>query len=310
MISQSILSIIFFTILISRVFAAEEIPFLQDEYDSSKWPTAHLKLSQAATLKDIFDSGLRPYRFPSLETSTLEAKHIKLVIHLSSGKVLPEVQTEWMNIKVFDDGELSQIESATPQLSIEQARMEMLQWLPFGTRTKEDLDNYLNAVKADPLDFDDPYRGLPDGCGIGWKEPKWAEQGGGAHCGIGFRKTFSQEHPLRLYFSFSWSSNRSLKNAKSYRIPIPPPPGYEHVSMKAPEKFGPDSGTDINRSKGISIGATLPVKDKQKLREVSNKTRPEKKTAGTKPSKFSWLWILLAAIGTLIARYFLKRRIS
>lgn len=119
-------SISLLVILSINVFAAEEIPFLQGEYDSSNWPVAHLKLSQAGTLKDVFDSGLRPYRFPGLEDSMLEVKHIRLVIHLASGKILSEIPTEWLNIKMFDDGELANIEGATPQMSLENSRDEML----------------------------------------------------------------------------------------------------------------------------------------------------------------------------------------
>ena len=303
-------SISFLTILSINVFAVEKIPFLQGEYDSAKWPEAHLKLSQAGTLKDVFDSGLRPYRFPGLENSTLEVKHIRLVTHLASGKVLPEINVEWINIKMFDDGELAHMEGATPQLSLDQARIEMLKWLPYGTRPTVDLDNFLKAVKADPLDFDDPYRGLPDGCAVRWKEPGWQEQGGGPQCTIWFRKTFSGIEPLKLYFKLSWGSNRPSKMRAGYRIPIPPPSGYEHVSMKAPEKFGPDSGADINRSKGISIGESPEARrayeeaKKETATERSEKRQPVTSSKSSdiitgKPAPFPW-WLVATPIAVLI----------
>jgi hypothetical protein len=254
MIYRNIWRIIFLGLLVNNIFAADEIPFLQNEYESAKWPISHLKLSQAATLKEVFDSGLRPYRFPGCETTTLEVKHLRLITHLRPEKILPEICVEWINISMFDDGQISQIEGTTPQLSLQDAKVEMMKWLSYGGRSEKDLDDYLKAVEADPLNFDDPYRGFSDGYGVGWKEPEWSKLGGGAHCGLGFRKTFSNAQPLALHFSFSWSSNRPLKDANSYEIPIPPPPGYENVSMKAPEKFGPDSGVDINRSKGINMG--------------------------------------------------------
>jgi hypothetical protein len=315
-------SIILLVILSINVFAAEEIPFLQGEYDSSNWPVAHLKLSQAGTLKDVFDSGLRPYRFPGLEDSMIEVKHIRLVIHLASGKILPEIPTEWLNIKMFDDGELANIEGATPQISLDKSRVEMLKWLNFGERSQTDLEVFLKAVKDDHLDFDDPYRGRSDGFGIGWKEPGWSQQGGGAHCGVGFRKTFSQEEPLRLYFSFSWESNRPLKDAKSYSIPIPPPPGYEHVSMEAPEKFGPDSGADINRSKGISIGESPEARRAyEDAKKEAATERPEKRQPVTssrssdiitkKPAPFPW-WLIVSSVGILVLAFagWLKSRKS
>lgn len=303
-------SISLLVMLSINVFAAEEIPFHQSEYDPSKWPEAHLKLSQAGTLKNLYDSNLRPYRFPGLEDSMLEVKHIRLVIHLASGKILPEIPTEWLNIKMFDDGELANIEGATPQMSLEKSRVEMLKWLNFGGRSQTDLDVFLKAVKDDHLDFDDPYRGRSDGFGIGWKEPGWGKRRGGAHFGVGFRKTFSQEEPLRLYFSLSWESNRPLKDAKSYSIPIPLPPGYEHVSMKAPEKFGPDSGADINRSKGISIGESPEAKRAyEKAKKEAHAERPEKRQPVTsskssdiitkKPAAFPW-WLVPTSVVVLL----------
>jgi hypothetical protein len=303
-------SISLLVMLSTNVFAAAEIPFLQGEYDPGKWPEAHLKLSQAGTLKDVFDSGLRPYRFPGLEESTLEVKHVRLTIELASGKILPPINAEWINMAMFDDGELAHMEGATPQLSLDQARIEMLKWLPYGTRPAVDLDNFLRAVKADPLDFDDPFRGLPDGCAVGWEEPGYRSSHGGPGCDFWFRKTFSVTEPLKLYFKLSWGLNRKSKDAKSYSIPIPPPPGYEHVSMKAPEKFGPDSGADINRSKGISIGespeARRAYEDAKK--EAATK-RPEKRQSVTsskssdiiteKSAPFPW-WLIASSVAIFV----------
>ena len=236
------------------ILCAEKRLSLQDEYDPAKWPVTELKLPQAASLIDIYDSGLRPYRFPGLESTTLEVKHLRLAMHLSSGKVLPVLPTEWMHIKVFNDGYISQLEGATPPLSVDLAREEMSKWLALGGRSENDLHEFLEAVKKAPLDFDDPYGGYPDGYPIGWKEPEWGSWGGGPHCGLSFRKTFDEARPLRLYFSLSWNSNRPLKEARNYDIPIPPPPGYEHASMEAPKNFGPDSMVDILKSKGVDIG--------------------------------------------------------
>lgn len=251
----------------SFLHASDEIPYLAREYDPAKWPQATLKLSQAATLKDVFDSGLRPYRHPGLENTMLEVKHLNLTILLGSSKRLPAVPLEWMNVKVFNNGELIAIEAATPKLSLGQARQEMLKWLPFAEndRTEDDLDRYIKAVEADFLDFDDPYRGIPDGCGIGWKEPGFQTMGGGPKCGIGFRKTANPTQPLKLYFGFDWGLNRPQKDRGTYRPdPIPPPPGYEHVSMEAPKNFGPDSMVDIFRSKGVDIGESPEAQRKWK----------------------------------------------
>lgn len=201
---------------------ADVVPRLHDEYDPDKWPKAELKLSPAATLKNIFESGLRPYRHPGLENSLLEVKHLNLMIFLGSGKRLPLIQAEVINITPFRDGEIATIEGFTHSLTIEEARAEMLKWLPYGEnqRTQKDLDDYLTAVEADFLDFDDPYRGVAHGCSVLWKEPGWQTIGGGPQVVAWFRKTASEAFPLRLYLKATWSSNRPVKDRGGYR-PIP-----------------------------------------------------------------------------------------
>lgn len=298
---------------------ANEVPRLHDEYDPEKWPKAELNLSAAATLKDIFDSGLRPYRFPGMENTTLEAKHIALNIKLGSGKQLPPIDTEMLRIKPFRDGEIGTIEGFTPKLTLNQAREEILKWLPYGDnkRTPQEIDEYLAAVKADYLDFDDPYRGIPHGCGISWNEPGFKTLGGGPRCGFGFRKTASPTHPLRLHFGFRWGLNRPSKDRGSYRPhPIKPPPGHEYVDMTAPEKFGPDSAADILRSQGIDIGESS---QKRKPKEpVSNrppkeKSKPKSKLAEEqtseleqKSSRLQWIiaGVLLLGIPLLFLKMF------
>ncbi len=242
-----------FLLITGVLRAAEEIPYLAREYDASKWPEVPLKIDQAGTLKNVFDAGLRPYRYPGLESSFLEVKHIRLRVHLASGKQLPVLNVEKMEITPFDDGEISTIEGFGPKLGLESAKIEMLAWLPYSTHTDEELDSYLQAVESNHLEFDDPYRGRPDGLAVSWKEPGWKEKGGGPHCTIWFRKTASQTNPLRLHFKMSWSLNRPSKARKAYNIPIPPPPGYENVTMEAPENFGPDSATDILKAKGVDV---------------------------------------------------------
>jgi len=307
-------------LFVSCFRAAGEVPFLAHEYEPSKWPEAHLKLSQAGTLKDLFDSGLRPYRHPGLETSLLEVKHLRLVIHLASSKVLPEIKTEWMNITMFNDGEIANLEGSTPKLSLEDARAEMLKWLPYGTRSQADLDAYLKAVKTDFLDFDDPYRGLPDGCAAKWNEPGYETGGGGPGCNVWFRKTANQAYPLSLYFKFSWGLNRKSRDAKSYDVPIPPPPGYEHVSMKAPKNFGPDSAVDILRAQGVDIGESPEAKRayedsiKEAQMEQPEKRRPPASKAlsdNEKSRMFPW-WLIVSSLALLFLAFagWLKTRKS
>ena len=304
------------------VQGGEEVAYLHGEYNPAKWPSITLALSQAGTVKNFFDSGLRPYRHPGVETSTLEVKHLNLEIQLASGKVLPKVPAQVINIQPFSDGEIDNFDGFTQRLTLEEARAEMMKWLPFSAngRTEADLDAYLKAVETDYVDFDDPHRGDPSGCGIGWKEPGWKERGGGPQCSVWFRKSMSNTHPLFLYFKFSWGLNRPSKDARYYRVPIPPPPGYEHVSMEAPEKFGPDSTVDMLRAKGVDIGESP---DAGQERETAKKNSAHDRRDETRPNvrkdskdanlemadSFPWLIVASAiAIFTVIFVVLLKLR--
>lgn len=276
-----------------------EVPRLHDEYDPDKWPHVELKLSVAANLKDIFDAGLRPYRHPGLENSLLEVKHVNLRIQMGSGKELPELQLELVNLTPFRDGEIATMEGFTSRLTLAQARAEMLKWLPHGTngRTEKELDDFLLAVKSDFVDFDDRSRGISHGCGLGWQEPGFGNKGGGAKFGIGFRKTASQNYPLRLHFGLDWGLNRPFKDRGSYRPhPIEPPAGYENVDMTAPKKFGPDSMAEILESKGVDIGrGRAPVAPVTQI--------PPGFPAASSPAlgKVRWLLLILLALSLLAA---------
>lgn len=312
------------TLFISLFFgcvlsAAEEIPSVSREYDPAKWPETSLNLDQAGTFKNIFDSGLRPYRYPRLESSFLEVKHFRLRTTLASGKKLPVLSVEKMEISPFDDGEISAIEGFTPKLSLPDAKAEMLKWLPFGERTEQDLNSFLGAVEADYMDFDDPYRGRADGCATGWKEPGWKEKDGGPQCTVWFRKTASHDNPLRLHFKMSWSLNRPSKDRKAYRIPIPPPPGYEHVSMTAPANFGPDSAAEILQARG-AIDSSPSVEQDQVPAGGDESTRQNQQsenqtgtnTPGQRREKQikTWGWLVLVLLVSVagILAFFVGRK--
>lgn len=288
-------------ILASAAFSrGAEVPRLHDEYDPDKWPYVEFKLSVAATLKDIFDAGLRPYRHPGLENSLLEVKHLNLRIQMGSGKELPELQLELLNLTPFRDGEIATMEGFTPRLTLAQARTAMLKWLPYADngRTEEELDDYLNSVRAaDSLNYDSPGRGFSNGYSVLWKEPSWKTKGGGPQVVVWFRRMPSTIPALRLYFKATWSSNRPSKDRGSYRPhPIEPPAGYENVDMTAPKKFGPDSMAEILESKGVDIGrGRAPVAPVTQI--------PPGFPAASSPAlgKVRWLLLILLALSLLAA---------
>lgn len=246
--------LLFSVLLLSSAIADDDNHPTLREFDPLKWPELQLDLSNSSSLKAVFDSGLRPYRFPGLEASMLESKHVQLQVVLDRANPLPEVATEWIHFKVYNDSSLSTIQGSTPPLSIQEAREAFLSWKGFGDWSVEDLDHFLDQVSADPVSFDSSAIASDRSFGAGWKVGLMGVDGGEAHVGVGFKRTFSSERPLRFQFSISWISNRRARDRVSYKIPIPPPEGYEHVDMEAPELFGPDSQAEILRSAGVDIG--------------------------------------------------------
>lgn len=291
---------------------AHVTPHNPNEYDPQKWPPLQLSLSEQGTLKDIFESGLRPYRYPSLENSVLQAKHLRLKIILGSGLELPELPVEVLSIRPFDDGELSSLEARTPDLSIEDARQQMKQWLTYGkldngSPSEQRLSEYLKAVQDDLANFDHIGKGFDDGCRVRWREPDWKTEGGGPSCTLFFRKTSNTNKPLFLNLSLNWSSNRLRKDRKYYRDPIPPPPGFESANMEAPENFGPDSQVDKLRAAGVDVGdgnGGIPYEDyvaslQQPSPKPLNKTPVAPKPDSTSEPKGYLVAVILAILAVL-----------
>ena len=283
-------------------------------YDPKDWPKYVIKFSSDGTLKDVFDAGLRPYCFPSLETSALGFKHVHVSFELNSGEVTSQIPVEWGDISPLTDGLLSDIEITSPNLSIQEAESLMVPFLKNGTKPIEKLRKFLELAKADPRNYDDPYQGDPSKFAISWSEingPKYV---------VFFKPTFDPNKPVSIAMNARWtiSHRTSLQLSSFYNIPIPPPPGYENISMDAPPNFGPDSAVEIARSKGLPITGDRTSEEYEKQwREANDKTRaPKSKTHPTAPtpnftaSPKTWVWsIVIFSLATavwLVRRWKLK----
>lgn len=277
---------------------------VQPSYEPKDWPRHVLRFSEEGTLKDIFDAGIRPYRFPSLEKSSLGFKHARVSIETRSGVRLPEIDVEWGDISPLNGGLLSDVEMTSPNLTTEEAESAMIPFLKRGARTDAQLKEFLALVDSDPVDYDDPYHGRPDKFGITWEDEK------GPKYAVYFKKTFDRSKPVSIALNARWTTkHRTLRQLSSfYDIPIPPPPGYENVSMEAPRNFGPDSAVEIARSKGFPItGDRTPEEYEKQWREANDKTRaPKPKTPAAEPKPKSpespeiWSW-MVGIIGFIIA---------
>jgi hypothetical protein len=272
-------------------------------YDPKDWPQHVIRFDGEGTLKDIFDAGIRPYRFPSLEKSSLGFKHISASLAMKTGEVFPGIPVEWGDISPLKEGLLDNVEMTSPNLSVQEAEAAMVPFLKKSNRNIDQLRKFLAAAAADPRNYDDPYNGDSSGFGIVWKDSK------GPDYGVFFKSTFDSSKPVSIAIKVSFSSIRTpLQQRSFYDVPIPPPPGYENVSMEAPRNFGPDSAVEIARSKGISItGDRTPEEYEKQWRKANDKSRVAKpKTPTVEPKTKSperpgiWTW-LVGVIGFITA---------
>lgn len=276
--------------------------------DKSHWPRIEIRLSPEGTLKDLFDSGLKPFRHPSLENSLLRVKHIKAIVVQPNGSKLPEYLAETIDISMRSDGTLGQMEFRKAPSTPEESRAEMMRWIHFGQRpkrTEKELDEYLAAAKADPMNFSGLGKGFTHDFNISWRDEHQ----------IGYTFWFldcaNAEKPFAVSMTIGFPSR---PRDSYYSSPIPPPPGYEHVDMTAPKDFGPDSEPipsmegwkmpdysnypkmDI-RSKIVPPGHTTMPPLAEPRRSPTSVVLPP---VISKPSFSVWFWIL-GVLGILIA---------
>lgn len=272
-------------------------------YEPSDWPHHTIKFPSEGTLKDVFDAGIRPYRFPSLERTALGFKHVNVSFEMRTGDFSPKFPVEWADLDILKGGLIDIIEITSPNLSPQQAELAMIPYLKYGKRTTEQLRAFLAAAANDPRDYDDPYDGDSSKFAISWIDTD------GPAYDIFFKSTFDNLKPVSIALKISFFPIRTpLQQRSFYDVPIPPPLGYEHVSMEAPRNFGPDSAVEIARSKGIPItGDRTQEEYERQQRDANAKLRdPKAKMPAVEPqpkyleSPETWSW-LVGIIGFIIA---------
>ena len=284
-------------------------------YFPENWPAHQVQFSKIGTLKDLYDSGLRPYSWPEsgITSSQLEIKHVRLSIRQSNGVFLPELPVERADIIVLTKG-LSQISFRGQPLTIKQAYQQALPWLPVIGKTEQELKDFLSKVEADYSGFDDPdFGAAPDGFGSSWRGTD------GERYGFILEKARNEVVPVRIALFLDWDKLWVQRDRESYQSPIPPPPGYENDPIKVlSDGFGPDDMNEMIYSKGIAFppgtglgGSTNDVIEiDEQGRELNPRTAPMimpapysprpsvKKAQDERPWKFIGLSILfcLAAL--------------
>ncbi|RYZ67079.1 MAG: hypothetical protein EOP09_11645 [Proteobacteria bacterium] len=233
---------------------------------------------------------------------------------MKTGELLTKVPVEWADLDILKGGLISSIEMTSPNLSIQEAEVAMMPFLTKGNRTIEQLRAFLSAAGDDPRGYDDPYSGDSSRFAISWTDLN------GPAYDVFFKSTFDGSEPVSKALKVSFFPIRTpLQQRSFYDVPIPPPPGYENVSMEAPRNSGPDSAVEkIARSKGIPItGDRTQEEYEEQWRQANAKPRdPTPKTPVIEPKPKSldspkiWSWLLrifgFTIVAALVRRWKLK----
>jgi hypothetical protein len=270
--------------------------------DRSHWQVVEIRLTANETLRDLFDAGLRPYRFPTFETTLLEAKHLRVRLDQPDGVALPEFQAELARIEVKADWLIAELEMANAPMTISEARTEMLRWIQFGTipkRSETELDSFLAAVAANYIDYNYGPNAIRHNFRIYWSDVK----------NITYVVWFQQaRHPatplaVRMKIRFPLTPAQA---GKSFDIPIPPPPGYESVDLTAPKDFGPDSPPEDPEIERVRRAGVMPDYSGLPEKRIRSGVLPPGHmeqavvAAAARPSSASWSVWWFVVIGTAV----------
>jgi hypothetical protein len=257
------------------------------------WPEKAVKLSGSGSLGELFDAGLRPYRFPRMEASQLEFKHLRISLVQADGIILPTFTTEWADVSVLHEGMISTMVMSQPPMNLAACRAEMLHWIPFGNnpkRTVAELDAFLKAVEDDYREYNVGPNAITHDFRLAWKDAA------GLKYVVWLQPALQPEKPLRVQMQVAWPRSERQKRTL-YESPIPPPPGYEHVDMTAPKDFGPDSSPVDPEVERVMKEGRMPDYSQLEYPHLSIRVAPKQDELG------GWIrhgWPLAAGLAFLV----------
>jgi hypothetical protein len=262
--------IIFLAVSLGRVNAVIS-------YNPADWPAYTIKFNAQGTLKDVYDSGLRPWLAEGFETNFMGFKHARVTVETHEGIQLPEFPVEYADIYCTRDGLLKHIAMHSPSQPFENARALVSPWFPRIGKSESQLNEFFKIVKQNQIGYEDPDFGkAPEGF-----KGVWLDTGKTAYS-IGLMNNKNPNLPFRIYFSVGWNKVLSERDRNMVHLePIKPPPGYENESLKPPKHWGPDSTLEKMRALDLDTGESPEAVAEQRL----NGDRPPLKgTAVALPS--------------------------
>jgi len=279
-----------------------------------RWDNYIVEFSDEGSLKDLFDSGLRPYRFPALEKTSVEVGRKRISFVIERGLNTPELPMEYLNAEVLSSGKLSYVRARSIKLELEEAKKLMNDFSHLVEFSSKEMNEYLGEVEKEPLTSN--ISGSPKKFGF------TIERVNGPRYRVYFVRTFDKSRPLAIRYYISWSSLRKPRERiQFYNVPIPPPEGYEDANMTAPDEFGPMSSYEVVKldkngapSKSRPHDKKVPIKGRDYTPDIP---KPKKKRVDLTPKvspvsepSNSWhLWVLASLfLGVLLYLIKINRR--
>ena len=223
-----------------------------------------LRLTEKGDFREIFDSGLRPIRLSGMSDTAVFVRTVPISLKISD-KVYPEFKAKRVSIDVVKDHLMAGITVYGEQkLTIDEASAMAIKWgVDKSLLGNADLENFAWSV-------------VP-------KNDKW-------RVNAGFVSSYNVEKPLIFRLSLSWK--RSFKEMEMHQGLLPPPPGYEHVSMEE-ETGDPQAASNPNALPGNPIVPNRPEKIRPKTSDNLINSRLKKS------DHFPW-WLFSSLIVLLV----------
>lgn len=201
-----------------------------------------VNLTESGEFSQIFDAGLTPKRFLGIEASYCELRNVKIALQLN-GRTYSSFWVDRGKIAVMQHGKLSRINFVNNDKLSRQEAIEFIEYF-LGEKPH---------IKEISL--------LKQGWPLVDKSEKWKAV-------AGFVKTYDTNKPYRFTVRIQWI--RPMSEMRPYRKPIPPPEGYEHVSMEpfgrdqknTPQQPSRDMSSDSSKSETVEV-ETLVRQDSQ-----------------------------------------------
>ncbi|MCX8495893.1 MAG: hypothetical protein ORN51_06895 [Akkermansiaceae bacterium] len=223
-----------------------------------------LRLTEKGNFREIFDSGLRPKMLSGRSNKSCSVKNVSISLKIG-GRVFPEFVASRLDIDVLNNHLMDEVIIFVDQkMSSKEARELAIRW---GVH-EDTLDN---------MNFEN----------FGWelvpKNNNW-------RANAGFVSSYNEEKPLLFRLFISWK--RPFKEMEMHQGLLPPPPGYEHVSMEE-ETGNPQEASNPNALPKNSIVPNRPEKIRPKTSDNLINARLKKL------DHFPW-WLIPSSIVLLV----------